>query len=159
MFALRVSHAPLPLSVHTDGVVVLTGGHGRTARGLEVMGAHAGRRLLISGVKPGVTIRELAAEDHGAAVLRCCTDLGFSATDTIGNGKETASWAHAHGYRSVRLITSAYHMPRARAEVAARLDPGVAILPDPVTDPQTPGALAREFSKMLARRPLLWLGL
>ena len=92
-------------------------------------------------------------------VLHCCTDLGFTAIDTVGNGVETADWARVHGYRSLRLVTSAYHMPRARAELAARVDRGVTILPDPVTDPQTPGSLAREYSKMLVRRPLLWAGL
>ena len=46
---------------------------------------------------------------------------------TRGNAAETAEWARAHQVRSLIVVTSAYHMPRALAELGRDL-PDVATL-------------------------------
>jgi len=45
--------------------------------------------------------------------------LDYKAEDTIGNARETASWAKALGYEHIILVTSSYHMPRAEIEIGA----------------------------------------
>ena len=54
--------------------------------------------------------------------------------NTLGNAVETRRWAQAKGFRSLIVVTSAYHMPRAMAEIAHQL-PEVALVAFPaVTD-------------------------
>ena len=57
--------------------------------------------------------------------------LGYDALDTVGNAEETAAWAYKHQIKTLRLITSNYHMPRSLFELHHLL-PQVQILPHPV---------------------------
>jgi uncharacterized SAM-binding protein YcdF (DUF218 family) len=148
-----------PVSVATDAVVVLTGGPGRVARGAAVLDAGSARRMLVSGVGRGVTDAELAATvDAPRALFADKVDLGFAAIDTRSNAEETRDWMVRHRYRSLRLVTSAPHMKRARLELAARLPKTISILPDAVpVEPAAP-SLAREFNKYALRWAALQLG-
>lgn len=154
-FVTFVATPPRPQApgVPTDGAVALTGDRGRIARGVALLEAGQARRLLISGVSPGVRKRELAAAANAPARLfACCVDLGFEAADTRSNAEETAAWAKARGYRSLRLVTSDYHYRRARLELAAELGPGVLILAEPVPARHRPPRLLwREYNKYVVR--------
>src|SRR5690606_16587393 len=102
---------PAPDGIRTDGIVVLTGGPGRIARGVDLLRAGRAERLLISGVDVSVRPIELAVEFKvPPAVLECCIDLGKRAADTRGNGEEIAEWVEKHRYKSVRLVTSQFHI-------------------------------------------------
>ena len=155
--ATRPGAAPLALA--TDGVVVLTGGAGRLARGHAVLAAGAAKRMLVSGVGAHVRKADLAATlDAPPRRFAARVDLGFAAVDTISNAVETTAWVKRHDYRSVRLVTSAAHMRRARLELDAQLPPSVRIVPDAVPVAAGTDSLAREFSKYLARRAALVVG-
>ena len=134
-FAWYVSQVPdreVALNRNADGIVALTGGRERIGEALELLAAGRGRRLLITGVNRTTRLEELArlVPNH-EAMFACCVDLDRSAVNTIGNAVETRRWAHGHGFRSLVVVTSSYHMPRALAELAHQL-PGVALLPFPV---------------------------
>ncbi len=149
---------PAPLSVKSDGVVVLTGGAGRFRRGLAVVEAGAARRMLVSGVGRTTSRRQLAAA-FGVATRRLkTTDLGYAAVDTRSNAEETAQWVARHRFTSIRLVTSAGHMRRARLELSRVLPPHVAVLPDAVPSEPKAHGLAFEYSKWLLRRGALLLG-
>ncbi len=109
--------APLPKA---DGIVVWTGkGGGRLATAGSLMQDGLGERLLVSGVNESLNedaVAELTGLDTDAAA--CCLDLDYAALDTRGNAVETARWAEALGYDHILLVTSAYHMPRARVEIS-----------------------------------------
>jgi uncharacterized SAM-binding protein YcdF (DUF218 family) len=147
-----------PLGVKSDGVVVLTGGAGRFRRGLAVVESGAARRMLVSGVGEKTSRRQLAAA-FGIATRRLrTTDLGYQAVDTRSNAEETARWVAEHDFKSIRLVTSASHMRRARLELSRVMPKGVTVLPDAVpSEPKAPG-LAFEYTKWLARRGALLLG-
>ena len=66
-----------------------------------------------------------------AACSSCCVDLDYSALNTLGNAVATRRWVIDHGFHSLIVVTSAYHMPRALAEIAHQL-PDVALIPFPV---------------------------
>ncbi len=147
-----------PLAERTDGVVVLTGGVGRFQRGLQVVESGTARRMLISGVGRHTTRRQLAAAYRIATRRLGTTDLGYEAIDTRSNAEETARWVAANKFTSIRLVTSAGHMRRARLELARVLPPGIAVLQDAVpSEPHAPG-LAFEYSKYLLRRAALLAG-
>lgn len=147
-----------PLSVKSDGVVVLTGGVGRFQRGLKAVESGAARRMLISGVGRTTTRRQLAAAYKIRVRRLRTTDLGYEAIDTRSNAEETARWVAANNFTSIRLVTSAGHMRRARLELARVLPPGIAVLPDAVpSEPKAP-SLAFEYSKWLLRRAALLAG-
>ena len=150
---------PAPLGVRTDAVVVLTGGPRRLARGIEVLQAGAAQRMLISGVARGVTDDDLAKVAGVApALLAARADLGFAAIDTRSNAEETAGWMARHRFTSLRLVTSAAHMRRARLELDGRLPAAVRIVPDAVpVEPQAPSLLL-EYHKFVLRWVARWLG-
>ncbi len=49
-------------------------------------------------------------------LVNCCVDLGSESVDTRSNAEEAARWLAKHHYSSLRLITSDWHMRRARYE-------------------------------------------
>jgi uncharacterized SAM-binding protein YcdF (DUF218 family) len=114
-----------------DGIVVLTGGASRISDAIELLAAGRGKRLLISGVNRATTSGEISRlnPDYGR-MLSCCVDFDRS-LNTLGNAIETKHWAESRGFRSLIVVTSNYHMPRAIAEIAHQL-PDVALLPFPV---------------------------
>lgn len=144
----------------TDAIVVLTGGPGRLDRGIDLLRAHAARRLLISGVDPDVGAHQLAEEYRAPpALFTCCIDLGHEAVDTRSNAEETRDWVRRHGYRSVRLVTSDWHLRRARLELAHALGPEVVVVGDGVAGDPRPLLLLAEYNKYLLRLAAIALGI
>jgi len=124
-FAAFMLLLPQPLDgTTTDAIVVPTGGPGRIDRGLALLRDHQAKRMLVTGVAPGVRPIDLALEYRTSPRLfDCCIDLGADAVDTRSNAEETAQWVETHDYRTVRLVTSDWHLPRARMELSAVLGP------------------------------------
>jgi uncharacterized SAM-binding protein YcdF (DUF218 family) len=116
-----------------DGIVVLTGdGGGRVSEGFKLLEEDRAQRLLISGVNPKATDREvMLAQDAPPALFQCCTDIGREATDTIGNAKETAQWAKQHGFKRIIVVTSDFHMARSLTELRMAM-PKVEFVPHAV---------------------------
>ena len=127
-FAARVQQSTLQQAepAPADGIVALTGANSneRIAAAVQLLADHRGQRVLVSGVNRGVTREQLrAASGTARRLYDCCVDLGFTAADTVGNARETADWARTMRYRSLTIVTSDYHMPRAMLELRAVLRP------------------------------------
>jgi len=120
------------LSTSTDAIVVLTGGRLRLETGLQLFAAGRAKKLFVSGVNQRVDESELL-RTFGPLGQRasCCIVLGHEADNTFGNARETANWMREEGYRSLRLVTSWYHMRRGLLEFS-RAMPEVTIIADPV---------------------------
>ncbi|HEY1096623.1 MAG TPA: YdcF family protein [Alphaproteobacteria bacterium] len=130
----QINHyPPLPAQTQVDGIVILTGGAERVDRGLEMLDKGMAHRALISGVHRDVKLRELLVLHHVSSALASRIDLGFGAIDTAGNAQETAKWVDAHAMKSLIVVTSNYHMPRAILHLRSVLPHEVTLIPASVT--------------------------
>ena len=164
-FARTVQQAappdPFP---EADAIVALTGGSvDRLTTAMDLLAAGHGRRLLISGVNPKVTDKEMATLLHGGDKLfKCCVDIGRRAEDTLGNASETAAWARRNGFETLIVVTDNYHMPRSLSELRVAM-PRVKLVAYPVkariarervwqNDVGAAARLAGEYTKYLLIR-------
>lgn len=160
-FALFAVTLPRPRDEgNTDAIVVPTGGPGRIDRGIDLIRQHKAKRMLISGAGAGVRPIDLALKNKvPIGLFACCIDIGHDASDTRGNAAETARWVDRHDFKSVRLVTSDWHMARARMELVAALDSDVTVVDDAVQGNAELGVLIVEYNKLLWRRFALWFGI
>ncbi|KPF71234.1 hypothetical protein IP69_07350 [Bosea sp. AAP35] len=155
-------HEPVAVP-RTDAIVVVTGGSQRVGDAIGLLGADRGSRLLISGVNEKTGRDELAKLNPSAReLLGCCVDLDYRARNTIGNAIEARRWQRKHGFGSLLVVTSNYHMPRTIAEFAHAM-PDIRLVPHPVVTDQidtggwwtrwsTIRVLAPEYAKYIAAR-------
>jgi len=144
---------PVSEAVTTDAVIVVTGGPGRIARGLEVLDKGLADTMLVSGVDPEVRPVEFAAEfGVSPAEMACCVTLGFAAVDTRSNAAETAKWVAQKEVRSLRLVTTDWHMRRAAGELDRALPNHVTVIRDAVPSQPDLGTLFLEYHKLIASR-------
>lgn len=123
---------PQKIDQTADAIVVLTGGKNRVDQGLILFAEGKASNLFISGVHPDVKKREITRRWAGETSLPpCCISLGKTATTTIENASETAEWAQKNDISSIRLVTSNYHMARAKLELSATM-PDMDILTHPI---------------------------
>ncbi len=131
VFVSRIPSEMKPIG-HADGIVALTGGDVRLMAAETLFDeGKVGKRLLISGVHPGTSKSEIKKLVNGGPRFDCCTDLGFTATNTRGNALEAADWAREHHFHSLVVVTANYHMPRSLIEFADVM-PNVKLMPYPV---------------------------
>lgn len=150
-FVWFVATLPAPAAdVETDAVIVPTGAAGRIQRGIEVLDKGWASTMLVSGVDPDVTPAEFSAEFNvSRRQMNCCIELGFAAEDTRGNATETAMWVAERDVRSIRLVTSDWHMRRAAAELGRTLPAGVTVLQDAVYSEINLKILLLEYHKLV----------
>jgi uncharacterized SAM-binding protein YcdF (DUF218 family) len=136
----------------SDGVVVLTGASGRIERGLETLDKGWARQMLVAGVDREVRPAEFQAQYKvPAATMACCITLGFQSVDTRSNASETTDWIATRKFRSVRLVTTDWHMRRAAMELSGQLPADVELIRDAVPSQPSFRILFLEYNKLLAR--------
>jgi uncharacterized SAM-binding protein YcdF (DUF218 family) len=114
---------------NADGIVVLTGGSSRVSDAMELLAAGYGKRLLISGVHPTNDASDISRSvPDSQPLMRCCVDLDRSAVNTRSNAAETRRWVRERGFKSLIVVTSNYHMPRAIVELSHAM-PDVTLIP------------------------------
>ena len=160
-FAWFAIFLPQPLDGRpTDAIVVLTGGAGRIDRGLALLEEGAAKRMLISGVDRSVRPAELAAQyERPERLFSCCITLGREAIDTRSNAIETAHWLERRDFRTVRLITTDWHMRRAALELRQAVPGNLTIVYDAVPSRTSLRMLMREYNKYLLRRAAALVGI
>ncbi|MFL6775722.1 MAG: YdcF family protein [Sphingomicrobium sp.] len=160
LFAFTLGKPQRAKAMGSDAAIVLTGGPGRIEHGIDVLKAHKARRLLIAGADPAVTKKDLARRIAGSGSwLSCCVDLGSESVDTRSNAEEASRWLAKHDYKSVRLITSDWHMRRARYEFEKALGKKYELEPDAVRTEPSFLTLFGEYNKYLLRRLAVWADL
>ncbi len=112
-----------------DGIVVLTGGSSRVSDAVELLAGGYGKRLLISGVHPTNDANDISRSlPEARSFINCCVDLDYSAINTRSNAAQTRRWAGGRGFKSLIVVTSNYHMPRAIVELSHAM-PSIELIP------------------------------
>jgi len=128
-FLSQLRGAEIKPDRNADGIVVLTGGSSRVSDAMALLAGGYGRRLLISGVHPTNAASDISRSlPDNQSLLGCCVDLNRSAVNTLSNAAETQRWARDRGFRSLIVVTSNYHMPRAIVELSHAM-PDVTLIP------------------------------
>lgn len=149
---------PAKEEAKTDAAVVITGGSGRIEHGIKVLKLGKAKRLLVAGADPSVTKTDLIRRlGGGAQLVNCCVDLGSESVDTRSNAEEAQRWLAKHRYKSLRLITSDWHMRRARYEFRRVLGRDYQLVPDAVRTEPWFLTLFGEYNKYVLRRLAVWL--
>ena len=144
----------------TDAAVVLTGGSGRIEHAVEVVRDGKAKRLLVAGADPSVTKADLTRRIPGSGkLIKCCVDLGSESVDTRTNAEEAQRWLAQHRFQSVRLITSDWHMRRARYEFEKVLGSRYRLVTDGVRTEPSFLTLFGEYNKYVLRRIAVWADL
>ena len=152
VFAVTLGR-PADDASRVEAIVALTGGGGRIERGVELLEQGEGKRLLVAGADPAVTKADLVERLGGKGrLVRCCVDLGSESVDTRSNAEEARRWLARHRYTSLLLVTSDWHMRRARYEFGRALGDGYRIVPDAVRTEPGLKTLFAEYNKYLLRR-------
>jgi uncharacterized SAM-binding protein YcdF (DUF218 family) len=128
-FLSQLRGAEIKPARSADGIVVLTGGSSRVSDAMELLADGYGKRLLISGVHPTNAVSDISRSlPDNQSLLSCCVDLDRSAVNTRSNAAETRRWVHDRGFKSLIVVTSNYHMPRAIVELSHAM-PDIALIP------------------------------
>jgi uncharacterized SAM-binding protein YcdF (DUF218 family) len=158
LFAVTLGEPAPADAANVDAIVAITGGKGRIEHAAALLADGKGKRLLIAGADPSVRKVDLVHRLGGKRKLfDCCVDLGSESVDTRSNAEEAKRWIRRHGYKSIRLVTSDWHMRRARYEFRRELGDRYRVLPDAVRTEPGFMTLFGEYNKYVLRRLSVWL--
>lgn len=130
-FGYTINHLQTDTDQKTDAIVVLTGGRNRIGEAVRLLNRGSAEQLLISGVSKGISIDTLKKRQDVEITTSREITLDEKSTNTVENAIEAAAWVKKNNIRSIRLVTSNYHMPRSMAEFRAN-NRQLAILAHPV---------------------------
>ena len=105
-----------------NNLVVLTGGTNRIKDTLKTFFSDKPNKinLLISGAGKGFSKKTLknlfSSEIISEEIVECCIEIENKSKNTISNAVETLKWVKKNNFKTITLITSDYHMPRAIIE-------------------------------------------
>ena len=160
LFAFTLGRPAQANAEPTDAAVVLTGASGRIEHAVDVLRQGKAKRLLIAGADSSVTKADITRRvPRNAGLIKCCVDLGSESVDTRTNAEEAQRWLDQHKFRSVRLITSDWHMRRARYEFDKVLGSKYRLVTDGVRTEPSFLTLFGEYNKYVLRRLAVWADL
>lgn len=131
LFNKAINSYKINLDNKTDAIVVLTGGKNRIAESIKLLNDGLADKLFISGVYKTLNVDNIEKSSNITINDKSKIVLGKKATNTIENAEETAEWIKQNHIKSVRLVTSYYHIPRSLEEFKA-YNRGVKIIVHPV---------------------------
>ena len=130
-FAALINSYPPSADVHTEAIVVLTGGRNRIAEAIKLLNADKADKLFISGVSRASSLAAIQRRNQVKIEYPEKVTIGRFATNTIGNAIESRDWVKQNKISSIRLVTSNYHIPRSIIEFKAQ-NPLLKIIIHPV---------------------------
>lgn len=104
----------------TDAIIVLTGGRNRIIEAVKLLNEGMADKMLISGVQKNISPKDI--EKRNAVNLTDKPEIEFEkqSKNTVENAIKTNEWIKQNNIRSIRLVTSNYHIPRSLQEFKAQ---------------------------------------
>jgi len=158
VFSYKISNLAMNNTQKTDAIVVLTGGRHRLAEAFALLNKGMSNRLFISGVQKDISMEDLKKR-YGVQLYDAHeVTLDKVGTNTFENARETSLWMKRQKIKSIRLVTSNYHILRSLVEFK-RWNNNVEIILHPVFSEKVNtlwwtsidgfSFLAREYNKFL----------
>lgn len=116
IFDYKINHLNQDTTTKTDAIVVLTGGRHRLAEAVDLLNKGMAEKLFISGVPANVSLNELKRRGDIKIAAKGEITLDKIATNTFENARETSNWIKEKDIKSIRLVTSNYHLFRSLVE-------------------------------------------
>ncbi len=158
LFAWQINHFSTPENEKTDAIIVLTGGRNRITEAVKLYEAGKGSRLFISGVDKDISLNNIVSTQQVNLSNFNNVDLGHDASNTVENAQETRDWVNKNNIKSIRLVTSNYHILRSLLEFR-EFNPQLKIIIHPVyseniekkwwTSWQTFSLIFKEYNKLI----------
>ncbi len=131
VFNFHINHYKTDRATKTDAIIALTGGSNRIKEAAELLNNGFSRVLFISGVEKGVSFDAIVHAQKlnirsGKEVI-----IERASTNTVENAIRTNAWIRNNHIKSIRLVTSNYHMPRSYLEFKSQ-NPDLQIIQNPV---------------------------
>ena len=130
-FTYRINHFPIDKESKTDAIVVLTGGRHRLVEAIKLFNDGMSDKLFISGVQKNISLKDLERKNAIKVSDGDRITLDKVATNTFENARETSLWIKQQNIKSIRLVTSNYHILRSVVEFR-RWNKNVSIILHPV---------------------------
>ncbi len=115
-FAHYINSYDIDTNTKTDAIIVLTGGRNRISEGIRLLNDNLADKLFISGVPTDISIKQIEKQANITADDESKIELGRKAKNTLENAIETEEWIKKNNIKSIRLVTSSYHIPRSLQE-------------------------------------------
>ncbi len=131
VFAYRINHYQPNADTHTDAIIALTGGRNRILEAIKLLNNQKADYLFISGVEKNSRLQDILNSNQITLEAENKVFLGTSAQNTVENALESKNWIKQHNIRSIRLVTSNYHLPRSITEFENQT-PHLTIIKHPV---------------------------
>lgn len=158
LFAWRINNFIPDIKTETDAIIALTGGKNRITEAVKVLNSGLADKLFISGVGKNISLNNIQKTQNLTFPESANINIGHQASNTIGNAKETQIWVKKNNIKSIRLVTSNYHIHRSMIEFKEQI-PNLKIIPHPVfseniekkwwTSWQTCSLIFKEYNKLL----------
>lgn len=158
VFNYHIHHYEADTTTQTDAIIALTGGSNRIKEAVELANNGFSGTLFISGVEKGISMKEIEHTQKLKLTPQCRVIVEQNSTNTVENAIKTSEWIKQNNIRSIRLVTSNYHIPRSYIEFKSQNE-GVKIIINPVYSEKVsdkwwknPGSfalIASEYTKFL----------
>lgn len=136
VFAIQTFSFSAPKG-HTDAIIVLTGGKGRVEEGIQLFSQDAAHWLIFIGVDPSVSKGDLLHKQLDSNFQQRVI-LEKASRNTLENAIYSRKIIMERNIRTIRLITSRYHLMRSLLLFKEIIPEGVALYPHPVESNNLP---------------------
>lgn len=116
VFNLYIRSYPVDKNTKTDAIVVLTGGANRIKEAFELLNNDLSDTLFISGVEKRTSLNSILKAQNVYPRANKKIILENASQNTVENAIEVNSWIKKNNIKSIRLVTSHYHLPRSALE-------------------------------------------
>ena len=134
-FVEQIPEQSTSIDMETDVIAVLTGGAMRLEEGMEAFANMKAKKILISGVGMGFTKKILLSKTNKSKYFKQINPdniiLSGIASNTSENAVETKLFMDLNHYKTLRLVTSDYHMPRSLL-IFKKIMPEITLIAHPV---------------------------